>query len=475
MKLRAVAAMAVAALLATACGAQGADELDPKEDSSTTAVPGSTDGGGADEGASNDGKFGSLESPCGDGNATIKAEDAGLGADKLRIGVANNREGLKPGLLKELWDASSAFVEWCNAQGGIGGIELEAVDLVTDVMNVEDGMAKACSDVFAMVGGGYAMDHLLFSGKPDSDFHECGMIAFPGFAVSTDFSEASDQIQVLPNPAHQKPYGSYMQLKDLYPDLIENFGSAYGELASIEQNKDQVIGQAKEVEGYGNFTAISYPVINADFSVITQQIRSANIQLLSFVGEYVNFAALGQSLRDQGWEGVLTADANQYDNRLIESQGPAAVEGVAVRIATHPFEEADKWPATKQLMEILDQYTPDWEHAGLTVQSFSANLLFATAAKACADQGEISRVCVLQEGQKIDSWTGGGLHAEGNPAANEPAKCAMLVTVKDGKFTRLHPEIGSEMDTKDGFYCDEVVELEGNFGEGNKSKSILGS
>lgn len=475
MKLRAVAALALAGLLGTACGAQGAEEAAEKDTATTESENGSTNGESEGGSESSEGKFGTMDSPCGAGDATIDPADAGLGPDKLRIGVANNREGLRQGLLKEMWDASSAFVEWCNAQGGIGGIELEAVDLVTDVTAVEEGMAKACSDVFAMVGGGYAMDHLLFSGRPDADFHECGMIAFPGFAVSTDFSEATDQVQPIPNPAHLKAGGSYHQLKELFPDLIGNFGTAYGDFDSTRQNNEQVIGQANAVEGFGNFTQLSYPLIGADFSVLTQQIRQAGIQLLSFVGEYDNLAALSQSLRDQSWEGRITADANQYDSRLISSQGPEAVEGLVVRLAAHPFEEADKWPATQQLIGILDEYSPGWVRAGLTVQSFSANLLFAQAVKDCIASGDgvVSRKCVLEAGLNITSWTGGGLHAETNPGENEPPTCAMLVEVRNGAFTRIHPEIGSDKDTQDGFYCHEPVTLEGEFGEGNRSKSIL--
>lgn len=470
MKLRVVAALAISALLATACAAEGADEAVTGNTESTVAPSEGTDtpdAGGA-------GRFGDIESPCGPGEATVAEADAGLGTDKLYLGVANNREGFKPGLLKELWDSSTAFVQWCNAQGGIAGIPLEAVDLGVDVMAVEDGMAEACTDVFAMVGGGYAMDNLMFSGKPGSDFHECGLIAFPGFAVSTDFSEATDQVQAIPNPAHLKAYGSYVQLADVYPDLIGDFGVAFGDLASIEQNKDQVVGQAKRVEGFGNFSTVRYAVVNADYSVTAQQVIQAGIKLLSFVGEPVSYAGLSQALNDQGWEGVTTADANQYDSRLITAQGPETVEGAVIRLAAHPFEEEDKWPATKQLVEILDEYSPDWEHAGLTIQSFSANLLFATAANECAKKnGEITRVCVLQEGKAIKSWTGGGLHAEANPGDNEPSGCSVLVTIKDGKFERLHPEIGSEMDSEDGFYCDELVTLEGNFGAGATSRSIL--
>ncbi len=72
-----------------------------------------------------------------------------------------------------------------------------------------------------MVGGGYAQDNQIFSGKPESDFHQCGMIAIPGFAVSTDFSEANGVVQPIPNPVYEKPTTWMEDLQELYPDEME--------------------------------------------------------------------------------------------------------------------------------------------------------------------------------------------------------------------------------------------------------------
>jgi ABC-type branched-subunit amino acid transport system substrate-binding protein len=208
--------------------------------------------------------------------------------------------------------------------------------------------------------------------------------------------------------------------------------------------------------------------------VIAQQVIDKGLETVSFVGEPPNMSKFSQALKDQGFDGVINADANQYDQRLIEASGPAAVEGAIVRIATHPFEEADKWPAIEQLVSTLDDTVPDWTHAGLAIQSFSATLLFAQAAKSCGDAGEITRACVLEAGQAVHEWDGGGLHAVADPGANTPADCAMLVQIKGGKFERLFPELGSDDDNGDGFFCSPTVKLTGDFGKGNTDSSILG-
>ena len=472
MKRRALACLMVAGVLASACGAKGADDAADKDNATASTEAGSTETTAPVDTAS---KFGTIESPCGKGStpATVKADEAGTGTDKLYIGVANDRDSIRPGLLKELWDGTNAFVNWCNKQGGSNGLPLEAVDLDGRVLEVEAAMAKACTDVVAIVGGGYAQDNFMFTGKEGSDFHLCKQIAFPGFAVSTDFAEGSDQVQALPNPAYKKPTGAFEALAGLYPDDVEKFGVVFGTLPSIVQNKDQIIGVAKQTEGFGTFAEIGYDIINQDWAVLAQQVMDQGLRIVSFVGEPPNMSKLSQALKDQGFDGVLIADANQYDERLIEASGPDAVEGAIVRIAYHPFEEADKWPATKQLVDTLDAEVPDWTRAGLAIQSFSAALMFATAAKTCADAGEISRACVLQAGLDIHEWDGGGLHASADPGAEEPADCAMLVQVRGGTFERLYPELGSEADNGEGFFCSDIVTLTGDFGEGNETSSIL--
>ena len=132
----------VAGLLASACGAKGADEAADNDKATQTTAAGSTETTAAGDSAS---KFGSIASPCGkaDSVATVKADEAGTGTDKLYIGVGNDRDSIRPGLLKELWDGTNAFVKWCNEQGGINGLQLEAVDLDGKVLEVEAAMARS--------------------------------------------------------------------------------------------------------------------------------------------------------------------------------------------------------------------------------------------------------------------------------------------------------------------------------------------
>ena len=447
-------------LVAAACGA-GATK-DDAADGGVTAPPATTPGASTV-------KFGDLDSPCGkakDGKVpTIKADEVGKGADKLYVGIPNERTSqIRPGLLAEMWDSSNAFIKWCNDQGGIDGLQIAPVDIDGQLLQVEAAMTTACHSVFALVGGGFAQDDQMFTGKPDSDFHQCKLVNVAGFAVSTAVSEGSGIVQPLPNPSHTRSATYFKDLVKLYPDKVSKTVVAYGDFPALKLNKDQLKLTGAEVPGFNFVDDIPYAPAGQDFKVTAQQIIDSGATALAFVGEPENFAQLQNFLKEGGYTGLIFADANHYDP-LLFSQGPAAVEGTVIRLAIHPFEDAAKNPATQQWLDIMKaDGTPDAKIAALGVQSFSSWLLFATAAKNCVEgqgAGVLSRDCMMDEAYKINDWTGGGLHATAHPGTNTPPECSLMMKAVGGKFERLYPELGSPED-KDGFACadDPLVKLD---------------
>ncbi len=471
MKRLSVLCVALVALVAAGCGSKHAANgtTDNSGNTATTAAPA---GGGAT-------KFGTLDSPCGEApegkTVTIKADEAGTGTDKLYLGVGNDRTAdAQPGLNKELWDASVAFAKWCNDQGGIVGKKIEPVDIDGQLIKVEAAMTTACSQTFAMVGGGLVFDNQVFSGKDGSDFHKCKMIAIPGFAVSTDFSEATGVIQPIPNPAYRKSAVWLHDIAELYPEEVKKTVAVYGEgVPSIAINRDQIKATAKAAAPEIKFLDdISYKLIGQDFSVIAQKVVSSGATAMTFVGEPVDHSALLSELAAKGWHGPSFVDANQYDEKLFV-KGPSVADNVLIRSAIHMFEEADTFPVMGELRDIIKADGPaDPTIASLSVQSWSANLLFAQAVKDCVTNGsgEISRLCVFKAAKKIDSWDGGGLHAAASPGKNEPPSCSMLITGKDDKFVRRFP---TDTSKDDGFHCDPAltIDVQGDLGKGNVDPS----
>ncbi len=443
----------VVALVASACGASG-DETGTEEEGGATETT-------LAEGTST--KWGDLESPCGEGDASV-AEGEGPSTDTLQIGVANDRNSeIRPGLNAEFWDASVAFSEWCNAQGGIQGLPIELVDIDGGVTNVEAAMTKACTDVFAMVGGGFAMDDLEFSGKDGSDFHKCGLIDIPGITVSVQKSLSNGQVQPVPNPANAKSAQWIIDFKELYPEESKKTVVVYSkDLPSLEAIKVQFDAVVESEGGIENLEPVTYGLVVTDWGPYAEKVIESGATSLYWIGEPGNAAAFVKVLREKGWDGVFLNEANLYDNVFTETGGAAANESV-VRTAFHPFEEADKWPAVQQFVDNLKEYAPDGKAAFLGLQGTSAWLLFAVAADKCAtdNDGVISRECVLSEANAVSEWTAGGMHAPTDPGTTTPPECGMLMIVKDGEFTRLYPEIDGEGDDQNGFHCpeDSIVEI----------------
>ncbi len=439
------------ALVAAACGASG-DSPEEGESPTTTADTG-TPAGGTSEGA-----FGDLDELCGPGDFSVAPDEAGSrGGDQLRIGVATDRAStVRPGLNKEMWDASIAFVDWCNEQGGVGGLQIDPIELSGALFDVEAAMTTACTDVFAMVGGGYAQDNLEFSGKDGSDFHRCEMIDIPAYAVSPEKADSNGQVQPVPNPGTTMANTWIRDFAELYPEAVEEAVVVYGELPALENIKDAYVTMLEELEipVAGSF---AYPVIGtSDWTPLARRVMDAGATTMLFVGEPANATALTASLTQQGWEGTPLFETNMYDPQIF-AQGAEAVEGSVIRMTSNPLEEADRWPATQAYLDLMS--TVDDGKVGLLgLQSISAWLLFVTAANACgeANDGVLDRTCILEQAAEQEDWTGGGLHGPTDPARQgeaETSSCGMLVIAKDGKFERLYPELGGEGDDVDGFHC----------------------
>lgn len=444
-----IALLAAVALVAAACGASGDEpatggEGGGSEESTTTVAEAS------------EASWGDLTNLCGPGEATVAPGEGTSAPGTINIAVASDRgSDIRPGLNKELWDASVAFSEWCNAAGGIQGLQIKLIDADGKLFEVESVMTTICTDAFAMVGGAFTQDDLEFSGKPGSDFHQCNMIDIPGFAVSPLKGLSNGQVQAVPNPPTKKSTAWLIDFKKVEPEDSKKNIVVYGELPSLQVVKTQYDAAVQQVGGIEQLPALPYPVTGlSDWTPLAQKVKDSGATSLYWIGEPSNAANLFKALRDQGWQGTIINETNIYDP-LAFSAGNTAAEGIIVRTSFHPFEEADRWPAVQQYLDNLKEFVPDGKVASLGLQSTSAWLLFVTAANTCAEQNDnvIDRTCVITEAEAVTEWTGGGLHSPSDPGRENPAECGMLLVARNGEWERLYPEIGGTDDDQDGFHC----------------------
>ena len=455
MHLRRMAALlTVLALVAGACGDRGED--DGAVGDTTTTEPTDDSSEDPDAEGPGPGDFGSLTTVCGpqeEGGEVPEAgpeETQGITADSIEIGtVADPGFTGRLGLNQEIFDAAEAFVEWCNAAGGINGKELVLNLHDAAISNYQPVVEEACATDFALVGAGAVQDNLW----PEVGA-ACGLIDIAGFSVTPQKAGVVGQdlialrsVQAIPNPGDRYPAGAIKLLDEEFPDAVDATGFLYADFQSIFAAYQKARDGAEAV-GHTVVEAGTYALLGeSNWQAIAVRLQNAGVEHFSFVGEGENLALLQRAMVEIDYRPTVTIqETNFYDAEYLAAASEAA-EGTFVRTAIWPFEEADANPATQQYLDMVEAV--DGKVAILGVQSMSAWLLFAQAVKECDVANDLTRSCVLETAASVSDWDGGGLHAPTSPATNEGSACVIVLRVEGGEFVRHTPDEDYHCDPED--------------------------
>ena len=454
--------LVVVAMVAAGC-TRSDDETETGA-AETTAADGSSGDGATGDGdqAGGAGSFGDLEDVCGpaDEGAGDNGDTAqGVTADSIQIGTISDPGFVgRQGLNQELFDASHVFTDWCNEAGGINGRQIELVERDAKLTEYKQRITESCQEDFMLVGGGG-----VFDDTGQEERLGCLLPEIPAYQVSSAARGADLAVRPLPNSLDELPVGTFQYVKETYPDSIEDVGFLTGNVPSTvtvdAQNQEAVEQLGFEITYEAQYNSVG----EASWTPFAQAMQSDGVKGLVYTGEPENFAKLLQAFADIDYElDWAVTGGNALDQTFIDVGG-AAVNHVYVLASIVPPFLADENPATQQYLDLFDEYLPDGKsEALLGFNSFSAWLLFATAAKACG--GDLTRACVFEEASGITEWTGGGLHAATSPGTQEGPRCAMVVEASPDGFA-----VPDDFETTDGlFRCDEesVVQLEGDYGQG---------
>ncbi|WP_426571577.1 ABC transporter substrate-binding protein [Aquihabitans sp. McL0605] len=440
-KLVGVLAVVALAVVAAGCGDRGSDTSGSSSGSTTTAA--------ATAGA---GDWGTLKDVCGPneggGKVPTGTDSQGVSADGITLGtVADPGFSGRPGLNQEIFDAGDAFVKWCNAAGGINGKTLKLNKHDAALTNYQPVIEQACKTDFSMVGGGAVQDNLW----ADTGL-KCNLIDIAGFAVTPQKAglagtspTASRTVQPVPNPGDRYPIGGVKMVDAKYPGAFDKTGFLYADFQTLQAQ------YSKESQGFEKAGATivdtqTYGVNGeANWKPFATTLQNKGVKWVKFIGEGANAAGLELAMQQIGYKPeVRYYETNFYDQAFLDAAGPAA-NGAFVSTSFIPLEEASTHPATQRYVDNIKKY--GGKQALLGLQSTSAWLLFATLAKQCDQDNDLTRDCILKGASAVTEWTGGGLHAASNPSKNEPSDCQMVMQVKDLKFVRWAP-------TDQDFSCD---------------------
>ncbi len=467
MKIRVVALCCAVALLAAACGSRLSDDelATGGGTGGGSAAASSTDTGGASGAGISEGeggpKIGSLPVPCGKGEEapTEPAEKVpGVTADTIKIAVISDKAGQVKVPTASIEESMQAFVDWCNGFGGINGRKLALTKIDSKLFSHLEATKEACNaGVFAIVGSGSVTDNQGAQAMVD-----CGLIEVPGYTATAAKGLSDNMVQPLPNPSNFYPIGGALWVKQQHPEAVKKAAILYSGIDTAVVQAER-IKLAYEAQGYDFVYDKETGVVQESYATEASEMKAKGVEWVTMVSATSETAKLLRDMKTQSFAPeVVDLGQQYYDPDLLKEPG---AEGAIVQLNTVPFEEVDDSPALQAYMAAYDEVGAKVDPTSLGVQSFSAGLLFATAAKAVGN--DITRDNVLAQLKDIHEWDGGGLHFLADPGANKSSNCFMYMEVKDGKFVRLWPEKPTTFDCDDSYRYD----LKDDFGGGAKLKT----
>ncbi|HTZ92936.1 MAG TPA: ABC transporter substrate-binding protein [Streptosporangiaceae bacterium] len=420
----ALAALCVLAL--AACGSSGSGS----GGSSTNS------GSSANAGAS----FGTLGEVCGPGSAT-GATATGVQDKSIEVSViADINVPGAPGLLQPMWDSATAFVDWCNAAGGILGRKLILDKRDSAETDYLPQVEASCTADFAMVGTMGVLDNTGVAA-----WEKCGIPNFTASTVSEAAANAKLMYPVNPLPADQENIGGFPVIFKQYPGVQDHIGTLYAEGAAGAREQ-HTYNEAIEADGGKVVYTAEYNALGSvNWAPYVEAMKKAGVTMLFLNDTIPTSVALDQAMSTAGWYPTLQISPPQdYDTSFLTT-GASVAKNYYVYMPSEPLEAASAIPAVAQYEEIAHKYVPTAHLGFFGEMAFSSWLLFTVAAKACGSH--LTRTCLEQEVAKQTNWTGGGLQGTINPASNRASQCFIVMKIENAKFVQAIPaKLGQ-------FYC----------------------
>ena len=412
--LRALAAVAVTAVLAAGCSRAGTTSTQASSSTPASSSASSTGTGSTTSTASGP-SFGTVTDACHGGSAT-GATDQGVTSSQILAGVLTDVGFTKD---PQLETTAKVFTDWCNAAGGIDGRKLVADLHDTQMLDVVGAMTEACQSDFVLAGGSAALDGLGVDTRL-----KCVLPDFDAQVVMMQNNGSSLQIYPIAYGHTYSPFGGYYNwlIDQKYPASKDAVGILSAASVITQVDGQILVDTAKAVGGNVIYNG-TFPVSGVtDWTPYAETLKNKGVKGFTFYGEPEQLAALEQAMDNIGYRPLwIDANTNSYGTDFISLLGKAASEqaNYASLPSVYPLEKAAEKPATEQLVKLFAQYAPGQPVTLQDVQAWSAWLIFAKSAETCGSA--LTRLCVYDAALKQTDWDGGGLTAPVDLSNTDPA------------------------------------------------------
>ncbi|MCU1593346.1 MAG: hypothetical protein JWO12_738 [Frankiales bacterium] len=383
---------------------------------------------------------------CG-GSSTTKPSSGSSSTTKLtgtpiKIGNVVDLTGPIPGLFKGAREATEAYVEKINSEGGLKG---HPVELVTGDSQIScNGATAAWGEVMpqvqAMVGSISGLDScaakaLNANPKIPAVFEILNPVLS---GIPNTFSPA-------PRPLGQS-IGAYRYLDKKYPGAVSKLGFIIN--VQTEFTTTELLGGLKKLGGAVAYSHTTDVTKQTDYTADIIKMRANGVKWLSLDGLPIGtINRILSAAKQQNWRPEVITAAPAYDGNFLKLANPAAVEGVYLPLQTALFLGGDAGTSVgvAEYLKWLEKVHPGAKPDLFGAYAWAAAELWYEAWQAAAEPKSPDDVRFALG--TITKYDAKGLIAEASPTARTPAVCWLVAQIKGGKFERVEP-------TDKGFSCE---------------------
>lgn len=322
-------------------------------------------------------------------------------------------------------------MNWCNAAGGILGRKLKLDKRDSAFSNYLPQVKVSCTADLALVGSMGILDDTGVD-----QWEQCGLLNFTAATVGEKAAAAKLMFPMTPIPPDQENIGGFHYFFQQHPDWAKAVGALYSNGAAGDREQHTYNEAITAIGGKVVYTA-EYTPTTSNWMPYVQAMKRAGVKFLFLNDTVPVTAGVEQAMATIGWYPDLQISPPQlYDQTLAPLAGKY-LKNYYVYIPTTPFEAASVVPAVHQYLSLLAQYAPKAKKTFFGATAFSAWLLFAEAVKSCGSN--VTRDCIASYVKSQTQWTGGGLQAPINPAANRATECYAVLQATATGYSQYYP------------------------------------
>jgi len=443
--------VAVAALVASACGggsrddeATGLDQAEPADASS---------GGNGDDACA---------------GVELEATEVGVSADAITVTImADTGSQAIPGMANGSVEAVQAWADLVNEEGGLAcrQVEVRTYDSKLNPDESRNGYVDGCQSSFAMVGT-YALSVVDASPLAQCDdragqptglpevaavnlnvLHYCNPTTYswsgqgqpcPPVEGSREMTVSAELGEYMSSVLGDDAHGVYL-VANTSPSVVA------ASMPLVRALEDAGLAADVEAGAAGTDPQSHY----TPFAATLADEQSSFVYNTATFPSFLQFRREAASQGDDSvelWMCVSTC----YDPAFVEAGGDLAV-GTQVVLTNLPFEEAN---ANEELQTFVDRVET---RNSFAIQSWIAARLFEAAVRQVVDAegpNGLTRASLLTGLDTIEGFDADGLIGPTTPSEKVPAPCIVVVEATADGFERVFPEAEGE------FSCGDYTTVE---------------